>query len=167
MGQVMDSIKQNTEENISSLDIPPMVLEEEHDNVDPEFQFTIPRCTSPTPDLKCTGDFECCDSPTMKATVVSLSACNDWEIVWDTPGQYTMTKALIEVLKEDSQPVLDVLVKKVAIDFTNIERRTRQLEARSRVESDPSEFVGDEVNFWTPQVGSLKRVKMTEDHFVL
>lgn len=67
-GQTIASLTTaTTEETSEVLRVPPLVLEEEPGILSLEM---IPRCASPTSDLRCSGDSYCPNSPTLRPSVV-------------------------------------------------------------------------------------------------
>ena len=76
LGEAMDSmdqkVNQEVKQSIDTTNVPPTVPEENDECTISDFGILgIPRCTSPTQDLRCTGDSECINSPVLRPHVVS------------------------------------------------------------------------------------------------
>ncbi|KAI0783747.1 caspase domain-containing protein [Abortiporus biennis] len=150
------------------------------------------RCMSPDPIRKCTGD--CIESPTARASVISLSACMDDQRAWEKGDGETMTQALIEILRQQPTPSFHDLMSSIGFRLHSAAverhqwskrqyRRHRANEKRKRRKSTsdvPPSFTSNQrasstnhleetlemINFQDPQLGSLKRLNM-QDRFTL
>ena len=81
----MDSIDQNVnrevKQSVDTSNVPATVLEENDEFTMSDFGILgIPRCTSPTQDLRCTGDSECINSPVLRPYVVSPTSGNQYDL---------------------------------------------------------------------------------------
>lgn len=128
--------------------------------------------------------------------MVSISACKDMQISWEGCDGASMTQILIKVLEEDPHPSFHDLMSKIGHSLHDIavklhewsrgeylrrkKKQARMARAKPAGGDDgqgcgtPSATTPDELidglevnNFWDPQLGSQKPVKMTTERFTL
>ncbi|KAJ7064624.1 peptidase C14, caspase domain-containing protein [Mycena amicta] len=113
------------------------------------------------PPLECSGK----PSPS-QAFVISLAACKDSELSWETEDGTSMTQALIQVLRADAHPTLRELVTRISHTLHGLARerhsRAHAWKTYRRTHAIMSAGLGsfDTETFQHPQVASHKPLDM-------
>ncbi|KAI0353866.1 hypothetical protein OH77DRAFT_554558 [Trametes cingulata] len=129
-----------------------------------DFAFALlkPRSESPEPMNRCTGNCKPVKSP--KVHVLSIAACKDPQLTYESRRGKSMTMELVELLKHDPYPRARELVQKLGHRMHETAMKVhaasrKQLEKKKRGQSVR---VLDGVNFPEPQLGSLHT--LTDDY---
>ncbi|KAH9848759.1 peptidase C14, caspase domain-containing protein [Lenzites betulinus] len=144
-------------------------------------EYDVPMCSSPTDMRVCDGWCQkpghSTDGTSRTPNVVSLSACGDSQMTWDSK-RHSFTQALINLLRlEPHQPIKN-LVQSLTFQVHDHSRKLHNWSKRRReswkerskgvagdhssVHTAEPETTLEMVNFTEPQVGSLRALALQE-----
>ncbi|KAI8974821.1 caspase domain-containing protein [Trametes punicea] len=140
-------------------------------------ELDVPRCDSPTDLRTCNGFCEKTELPDDRPNVISLSACGDSQMTWESKRS-SFTQMLIRQLKPNPRQPLGHLVRALTFNLYEHSRKLHQWSKERRQswknqhqgnqpdeaepEQDAPETVLELENFSDPQLGSLRTLTLEE-----
>ncbi|KAI0641429.1 caspase domain-containing protein [Trametes meyenii] len=140
-------------------------------------EFDAPMCASPTEMRTCDGFCNHPDGAHDGPNVLSISACGDSQMTWDSK-KHSFTQALIQMLRLEPNQPIGSLIRGLTYNLYDHSRKLHTWSKKRRdswkrkskaapsesggTDSDAPSIMLELSNFTEPQVGSLRKVRLEE-----